>query len=142
MSTESAFTRSKKIRFQHCDPAGMVFYPQYLVLFHELIEDWFILGLHIPYAEFISVQRMGIPTVHIECDFHSPSRLGDNLDMHLNVAKLGRTSIAFELSACHGGQRRASIRQTVVLICLDSGQPLPLPDELVSRVKPFTLDKK
>ena len=26
------FERKKLIRFHHCDPAGIVFYPQYLVL--------------------------------------------------------------------------------------------------------------
>jgi 4-hydroxybenzoyl-CoA thioesterase len=35
------FVRDKRVRFQHCDPAGIVFYPQYFVMIHELMEDWF-----------------------------------------------------------------------------------------------------
>lgn len=30
------FRTEKLIRLQHCDPAGIVFYPQYFVLFQEL----------------------------------------------------------------------------------------------------------
>ena len=33
------FECDKLIRFHHCDPAGIVFYPQYFVLFNELVED-------------------------------------------------------------------------------------------------------
>ncbi len=39
------FRNDKLIRFHHCDPAGIVFYPRYFVLFHELYEDWFAEGL-------------------------------------------------------------------------------------------------
>ena len=31
------FKQDKLVRFQHCDPAGIVFYPQYFVLFKELV---------------------------------------------------------------------------------------------------------
>lgn len=36
-----AFETDKLIRFHHCDSAGIVFYPQYFVLFTELVEDCF-----------------------------------------------------------------------------------------------------
>ena len=69
MKAPHEFESKKLIRFQHCDPAGIVFYPQYFVLFHELIEDWFNDGLEVNYADLIAVQRLGVPTVRIECDF-------------------------------------------------------------------------
>lgn len=59
------FRASKLIRFQHCDPAGIVFYPQYFVLFHEVIEDWFYNGLQLKFAELIVEKRLGAPTVDI-----------------------------------------------------------------------------
>ena len=37
---ERTFERSVLIRFHHCDPAGVAFYPEYFVLFNELVEDW------------------------------------------------------------------------------------------------------
>ncbi|NPT47023.1 hypothetical protein GNZ12_38180 [Paraburkholderia sp. 1N] len=41
-------------------PPGIVFYPQYFVLFHEVIEDWFNDGLGIDYAGFIGNEKLGI----------------------------------------------------------------------------------
>ena len=34
------FTTQKRVRFHHCDPAGIVFYPQFYVLLHEVQEDF------------------------------------------------------------------------------------------------------
>lgn len=45
-----------------------MFYPQYFVLFHELMEDWFNEGLGGNYAEYIREQGMGLPTVKVECE--------------------------------------------------------------------------
>ena len=29
------------VRFQHCDPAGIVFYPRYLEMINQTVEEWF-----------------------------------------------------------------------------------------------------
>jgi 4-hydroxybenzoyl-CoA thioesterase len=42
-STE--FRRPRLIRFSDCDPAGIVFYPQYFVMLNGLVEDWVNEGL-------------------------------------------------------------------------------------------------
>ncbi|MDB5967509.1 MAG: thioesterase superfamily, partial [Polaromonas sp.] len=34
------FSSKKLIRFHHCDPAGIVFYPQFFYLLHEMQEDF------------------------------------------------------------------------------------------------------
>ena len=68
------FISEKLIRFHHCDPTGIVFYPQYFILFHELLEDWFNHGLAVDYADFVSKERRGLPTVHIDCDFRIPNQ--------------------------------------------------------------------
>ena len=31
------FERPRRIRFAHCDPAGIVFFPQYLVMLNNLV---------------------------------------------------------------------------------------------------------
>ena len=36
-----AFTRSVPVRFSHCDPAGIVYFPHYFDMFNGLIEDWY-----------------------------------------------------------------------------------------------------
>jgi 4-hydroxybenzoyl-CoA thioesterase len=38
---KGAFTRSVPVRFSHCDPAGIVYFPHYFDMFNGLIEDWY-----------------------------------------------------------------------------------------------------
>ena len=54
MATVHAFERPLRIRFAHCDPAGIVFFPQYLVMVNNLVEDWVDDALGVPYAELLA----------------------------------------------------------------------------------------
>src|SRR5277367_5462572 len=94
---DNAFRTEVLVRFADCDPAQMVFYPRYLVMFNDLVEDWFREGLHLPFAEFHDVRGWGIPTVHLEVDFVAPGRLGEVLQASLAVEHLGRTSIHLQI---------------------------------------------
>lgn len=135
----NAFRIEKKIRFQHCDPAEIVFYPQYFVLFHELIEDWFTIGLNTDYARFVSEQRLGVPTVRIECEFLRPSKMGDLLDLRLLVQRLGSSSLSLEISAYSGDELRVRVHQVVVLFSMDSRQPVPIPSTLRAQMMHFAV---
>ena len=142
MKAPREFESNKLIRFQHCDPAGIVFYPQYFVLFHELIEDWFNDGLDVNYADLIAVQRLGVPTVRLECDFAAPSTIGDTLRLRLAVSKVGTTSIALSLTAFSGGELRVRIEQVIVLFSLERRAPLAIPEDLRRRIGKFLIPER
>lgn len=141
-SRDTAFRRERIIRFHHCDPAGIVFYPQYLVMLHAFIESWFDEGLEEPYGHFIGQQRLGIPVVQLECAFLAPSRLGDRVDFSLAVGRLGTSSIELLLEVCGRARDgtpevRMKAHQTVVLVSLDTHRPVPLPPSLRERMSGF-----
>ena len=73
------FERAARIRFAHCDPAGIVYFPQYLVLFNGLVEDWFTDGLGVSYAQMLGPRRIGLPIVKLHCEFSAVSRMGDEV---------------------------------------------------------------
>jgi 4-hydroxybenzoyl-CoA thioesterase len=99
MNASAPFETQKQIRFHHCDPAGIVFYPQYFVLMNELVEDWFNRGLGVDFARFHTEARRGIPMAHIECDFLAPSRIGETLSFGLWVEKIGDSSLRLAVEA-------------------------------------------
>lgn len=96
----SMFEREVLIRFSHCDPGGIVFYPQYFVLMNGLVEDWFTEGLNINFADFVRYRRVGIPTVRMNCTFSRPSYIGDRLTLGLSVTKVGNSSFHLEVMTC------------------------------------------
>jgi 4-hydroxybenzoyl-CoA thioesterase len=90
------FTRAKRIRFHHCDPAGIVFYPQYFTLFHEVMEDWFTEGLGENYAAYVTGGH-GLPAVKVECEFLAPNPVGDVIAFELTLVRLGASSITMRI---------------------------------------------
>ena len=126
----AVFEVEDTIRFAQCDPAGIVFFPQYLVMLNTLHERWFTEGLGVPYPEYIGVRRLGVPTVRLECDFTAVSKHGDRLRQRLAVAKLGRTSLELAVEFDSTGELRARFRQVLVCTSLATHKPHPLPDDL------------
>jgi 4-hydroxybenzoyl-CoA thioesterase len=118
------------VRFAQCDPAGIVFFPQYLVMLNTLHERWFSEALGVPYHDYIGVRRLGVPTVRLECDFTAVSKHGDRLRQRLAVSKLGRSSLELAVEFVCGEELRARFRQVLVCTSLENHKPLPLPDDL------------
>jgi 4-hydroxybenzoyl-CoA thioesterase len=118
------------VRFAQCDPAGIVFFPQYLVMLNTLHERWFCEGLGVPYHDYIGVRRLGVPTVRLECDFTAVSKHGDRLRQRLCVTKLGRSSLDLAVVFYGGAELRARFRQVLVCTSLATHKPVPLPDDL------------
>ena len=81
----SVFVRERRIRFSDCDPAGIVFYPQYFVMFNGLVEDWVNEGLGLSYHGLVAERRVGLPTVHLDADFKAVSPLGDLVALQLQA---------------------------------------------------------
>ncbi len=132
------FEREKLIRFQHCDPAGIVFYPQYFVLFSELVEDWFRDGLGVGFVELHMVRGLGIPLARIECDFLAPSKLGENLTMSLAVKRIRNGSLTLAISArSAAGEERLRATLIIALVSLETQRPVPIPPDLRARIEPF-----
>ena len=125
------------IRFAQCDPAGIVFFPQYLVMLNTLHERWFGEALGVPYEHYIGVRRLGVPTVRLECDFTAISKHGDKLRQRLAVAKLGRTSLELAVEFDCSGELRARFRQVLVCTSLATHKSYPLPDDLRSGMQRY-----
>jgi 4-hydroxybenzoyl-CoA thioesterase len=133
------FIGEKLIRFHHCDPAGIVFYPQYFVLFHELVEDWFNDGLGINYARFNTEQRLGVPMAHVDCDYLAPSKIGEHLSLALSVRRIGRTSLTLSIEGSADGAPRVRATLVVVLASMDTHRPVPFSDDLRATMERFVV---
>lgn len=87
------FTKEQLVRFEHCDAAGIVFYPRYYAMLNSLVEDWFRESLAYPFEKMHN--DSGIPTVDIKTQFKSPAKMGDILTKSLWIEKLGGSSCAY-----------------------------------------------
>ena len=128
----AAFTALRAVRFSDCDPAGIVFFPQYLVMLNGVVEQWFDDSLQVPYAGLIGARGLGLPTVRLELDFTAVSRHGDHLEWQLGATKLGHSSLTL-LHDCRSGdgnELRLRARQVMVCTSLLTHRPQALPEDV------------
>lgn len=85
------FIKKEKIRFKHIDYAGIVFYPRFLEMLNDLVEDWFEEALERPFSKIHETN--GIPTVDLKIQFKKAARIGEILTKKLWVIKLGGASV-------------------------------------------------
>jgi 4-hydroxybenzoyl-CoA thioesterase len=122
------------VRFEEVDAAGIAYFARYFGWCHEAMAAMLAPLEGGGYRGMIE-RRLGLPTVHVEADFASPLKYGDEVRILVNVERLGASSVAlrFRLET-HGDGRApihvATIRHVVVLTNLDDLQHVPLRDDL------------
>lgn len=131
------FVMPQKVKFKHCDPAGIVFYPRYFEMINDCVEAFFDEALGVPFEEVH--QDGGVPTAEISVRFTAPSRHGDRLELHLEPTRLGRSSLGLRVEALCGGESRFVATSTLVLVGTDGASrpwPSTLRNTLESWVQP------
>lgn len=127
--------------FQHCDPAQIVFYPRYFEMVNATIETWFEAVAQYSYVEMFNDTYSGVPTAAIDALFHAPSRLGDLLHWHLDVTKLGNSSVSFEIGARAGEEKRMSVSTTLVHIDTQTCKSSSWPTKARANITQFMEDQ-
>lgn len=130
------FTRDLIIRFEHCDAAGIIFYPRFFGLVNETVEDWFA-SLGHSFKSLHVDQRKGVPTVRFECEFVGPVRIGDMLHQQLGVDSIGNSSLNLKHIASIGDRTVARFDQTIVFTDLATMSAQPWPADLRNAITDF-----
>lgn len=123
------------IEWGHCDPAGIVFYPNFYRWFDAATWSLFRAaglrqdGLEARFGVF------GMPLVGASADFHSPLRPGDALDVTSRIGEWRRSSFTVEHRAEVAGRLSAIGRETRVWAAYDSDmeagiKAVSVPDEV------------
>jgi 4-hydroxybenzoyl-CoA thioesterase len=122
-----SYTRQIRVEFNHCDPAGIVFYPRYYEMMNSVCENFFRDRVGVPFEAMVGGGH-GVPTARAETDFRAPSRLGEVLDWALSVERVGGSSATFRLTATCAGEHRLTAILTLVWVA--GGRPERWPDAM------------
>lgn len=128
------FERNELIRFQHCDPAGIVFYPRYVEMINATVEDWFAEAIGISFHAIHVELNVAIPAVALEVGFTAPSWIGEVLNFKLEVERLGTSSVVLNISAHHDGEARLASKLTLVMISKKDYRPRAWPEDFRTRM--------
>lgn len=131
-----SYIRIIPVEFNHCDPAGIVFYPRYFEMTNSVVENFFADILHYPYARITLEEHHGVPTARIVADFKAPSRLGERLEFTLEIPRIGGASVAFRINCRVGDTLRMTADLTLVWVTPE-GRAAPWPQVIRDRMTAF-----
>jgi len=134
------FTIERRIRFSHCDPAGIVYFVNFFDMINAIVEDWFDQVIGLPFQEMHLQRRIGFPIVDTDCQFFRPCHLGDMLRLELGISRLGRSSIEFRIAGRVDDEEKLRGRHKVALVSLDTFRSMPIPDDLRAKMAPYVTD--
>jgi 4-hydroxybenzoyl-CoA thioesterase len=130
------FTRTTQveIQFGDCDPAGIVYYPNYFRFFDNatagLLSAAFAMHKR-NWLEHFGIA--GIPMVDTGARFIKPSRFGDVVDIRSEITELGRSSFSVKHTLLRDGEVAIEAHEKRVWVVRDEQggiRSAPLPEDV------------
>ena len=130
------FTTRRKIEFADTDMGGIVHFARYVV-FMETAEHEFLAELGTSVVSEHEGRPVGWPRVALSVEYRSPARFGDTLDIGVQVARKGTTSMTYRFAFRCDGREVASGEMTSVCCMLEpdrAPRPIEIPAALAARL--------
>ena len=129
------FRTQRKIEFADSDMGGIVHFARYLV-FMETAEHEFLNALGTSVHSEVDGKLIGWPRVKISCEYKSPARYGDTLDILVRVLKSGRTSMTWSIRFSVGDREVATGQVTSVRCELaPEMRAIPIPAAMLAQIE-------
>jgi 4-hydroxybenzoyl-CoA thioesterase/acyl-CoA thioester hydrolase len=135
----------RRVEFRDTDAAGIVHFSAFFFWMesaeHELMRS---VGLHV-FERHPDGSETSWPRVSVSCDYRSTARFGDELDIIIGVAAIGRTSVTYECVFEHNGRAVAEGRVVAVRCLMRPGsklEPVGIPADIVARLTASDAERK
>ena len=129
------FKTRRKVEFADTDLGGIVHFSRYLV-FMETAEHQFLDALGTSVHAVENDKTIGWPRVRVSCEYESPARYGDTLDITVRVLRKGRSSMTYEIDFEIDGRKVARGESTSVRCELGPEmRAVAIPAELATKIE-------
>jgi 4-hydroxybenzoyl-CoA thioesterase len=133
-------SRIVRIEWQHCDPAGIVFYPRYFTIFDTSTTYLFEKALGMTKINFLKHYNfVGYPMLDTRARFHIPTKFGDDVEVKTAITEVKRSSFSIEHKLLKDGKLAVEGFEIRVWVGPDPNDPekiksKPMPDEVVAKL--------
>lgn len=135
MATE--FQSKRKIEFADTDMAGIVHFSRFFV-FMESVEHEFLRSLGTSVATEWKGNKIGWPRISASCEYISPLRFEDEVDIRLNILNKGTKSLTYQFHFTQNGIDIAR-GQLITVCCITNPgeklQTIPIPEFIISQIE-------
>ena len=126
----------RRVEFADTDMGGIVHFSRFFV-FMETAEHDFLRALGAEVHMDVDDIQIGWPRVEASCQYMSPARLGDQLEIHVRVARKGEKSMTYAFTFTCGDDIVARGRMSSVCCQMDHADGLraiPIPTFIADRI--------
>ena len=130
------YRTKRKIEFSDTDMAGIVHFTRFFV-FMETAEHEFLRSLGTSVATEWNGDKIGWPRLAASCEYLSPLRFEDEVDIRLRAIKKGPKALTYEFHFTHQGIDIAHGKVTTVCCITNPGEKLrsiPIPDFIADQI--------
>ena len=132
---EFRFFHGLRVRGSEVDPQGIVFNGNYLT-YADVATTEYYRNLEIRYPADLLRGGGDLFAVKSSLEYFAPARYDDWLDMGVRVARLGRSSLTFQVAIwCE--EQPLTLGELIYAYANDQRQSQPLPDWLRERIAAF-----
>ncbi len=133
----SEFRMKRRVEFAETDLAGVLHFANYFRYMEEIEHAfWRSLGISVIVRD--SDRSISWPRVAVHCDYRAPAHFEDELELVLELAKIGERSLEFKVEFWRGSERLAQGRYTTVCCEMNSGafKTVAVPEEIRRVLEP------
>jgi 4-hydroxybenzoyl-CoA thioesterase/acyl-CoA thioester hydrolase len=131
------FRISRFVEFADTDMAGIVHFSEFF-RYMEAAEHAFLRSLGFSVYSMVGDEVITFPRVAASCNFKSPARCEETLDIDVTVRRVGTKSVTYSFAFSQEGREVASGEMTSVCCRVPHRQPpisIPIPDELGAKLR-------
>jgi len=136
-----AFVHRLRVRYNECDAQGHVFNANYFVYFDvTLTELWReALGSY----DALTADGLDLVVAETGARFRVPARFDDELEIRLEIERLGKTSMVSAIAISRDGNTLAEGRIVHIFVRADRlGEKAPIPDHVRRALEPYTVEDR
>jgi acyl-CoA thioester hydrolase len=135
------FVHRLRVRYNECDAQGHVFNANYFVYFDiALTELWReALGSY----EALTADGLDLVVAETGARFRAPAHFDDELEVTLEVERLGNTSMVSAIRIVRDGDALVEGRIVHIFVRADRlGEKTPIPDRVRQVLQPYTVEDR
>lgn len=133
------FEVKRQIYWGECDPAGIVYTPNFLDMSFQAMEHFWQEDVQIGWLDLLAEQQVTMPVVHAEMDFTAPARSGDQISIWFAIEKLGRSTIHYRARGMMGQQPLFVVRIISSMVDQKIFKSAEIPVVIRDQITPFIL---
>lgn len=136
------FHTSRFVEFSDTDMAGIMHFSAFF-RFMEAAEHQLIRNLGFSVYTTVGGDVVSFPRVSASCDFHSPAKCEDVLEIDVTVERVGTKSVTYKFAFSQHGRDVATGSMTSVCCRVPHGElpvSIAIPEEIAAKLRAMAAD--